>query len=66
MHALLKRNADALWAEATNPDAPKEKRLGWMERKGLEKNKARIYSLFEKHFGPAYDELSAMKGGQAQ
>ncbi len=63
MNALLKRDADALWKEVTDPKA---KKLGWMERKALEKHKNMIYSLFEKYFGHAYarlDHLNAPKGG---
>ncbi len=59
MDALLKKDADALWDEVMS-------QAGRLERGALTRRKGMLYELIGKHFGPAYNELAAMKGGQVQ
>ncbi len=59
MNALLKKDADALWEEALS-------KVGFLERKALNRRREMIDELFQKHFGHAYallDHLNATKGG---
>ncbi len=60
MNPLLKKHTDAMWDEVT------KMKLGWLERKGLEKRRDTLYALIQKHFGPTYallDHLNAPEGG---
>ncbi len=58
MDDLLKSAADALWGEVLA-------HAGMLERRALSKRKELFYDLIGKHFGPAYAELAAAKGGRA-
>ncbi|MCL2000520.1 MAG: hypothetical protein FWG74_03715 [Planctomycetes bacterium] len=50
----LKKSADALWAEVMS-------KAGMIERRALNNRQKMFYDFIEKHFGPAYNELAAMK-----
>ncbi len=59
MDDKLKEAADALWSEVLA-------HAGMLERRALSKRKDLFYALLDKHFGPAYAELAAMKGERIQ
>ncbi len=59
MDKQLKNDADALWDEVMS-------QAGRLERGALTRRKGMLYELIGKHFGSAYNELAALKGGQGQ
>ncbi len=59
MDTRLKNSADAFWADVLS-------RAGFLGRKALTGKQDEFRGLIEKHFGPAYAELAALKGEQVQ
>ena len=55
MDALLKADADRLWADVMA-------NAGMMERAALNRRRDMFYRLIDKHFGQVYAELAELKG----